>query len=221
VILADHIRALLDTTPADARQQLGRLARQGLVCHQHTHHGQPGHYQITSQGLDAIRSPLPVPRAESIRDYRRDTAIPYLTITGRRGGFGTVLHALPERAMRHHDTTQPDPKASPIGEPVYGVALGTGIEKAVARHYPDLMLVTPGGRVAIELQTRLPAPRRLATQLTAYNADPHIQAVLYMVEDDDVFEAIINSGKQHGFKNPKPMVQRYSLDPDHPVTGAG
>ena len=182
-ILAAHLEPLLAITSTEAQTRLGELARQGLTRHHRTHHGQPGHYQITSRGLAMIESPLPGPRFETIRDYRGETKIPYLTLAARRGVFGTVHRAVTERVMRHHDTTRRTRQRTPGSqypddEPEYGVPLGTGIDTTVARHYPDLMLIVPRDqnavRVAAQLQARRPAPHKLAAHIAAYGADPEI-----------------------------------------------
>jgi hypothetical protein len=205
-ILPGHIEVLLDTTTADAEQQLADLTRAGLVRHHRAHHAQPGHYQITNRGLAAIDSPLPEPRFETIRDHRTQLALPWLTLAARRDRFGPIEQALTERVTRHHDTTtrrhahQPssDQTAS-AGDTFYGVALGTGIDKTVPRHYPPLLLLLPGQwRVAFEVHTRQPPPGHLAAQIAAYAADPHIDTTIHLTTNRHIGNAIINAAEELG-----------------------
>ncbi len=118
LILPGHVAALRKITDADAQRRLGELAHRGLARHHRTHHGQAGHHQITSQGLDAIDSPLPEPRSETIRDYRHDAALPYLTLAARDGRFGEILGAVTERVMRHHDAARRGGHPSAFGSPL-------------------------------------------------------------------------------------------------------
>ena len=225
-ILLGHVQALLNVSASDADRRLADLARRGLTRHHRTHHRQAGHHQITSRGLAAIHSPLPEPRFETIREHRHDMSLPWLTLLAQRGGLGTVERVVTERAMRHHDAIQrlreqhrPQPDSEPDDEPIYGVALGTGRDKTVVRHYPDLMLTTPQGRVAIELQARQPAPHQLATQIVAYGADPHIVTALYLVDNPQIGETVQTTAARLGLSNPT-HVQTFEFGKDTPVTTA-
>jgi hypothetical protein len=208
-ILPGHIEVLLDTTTAEAEQRLDDLTRAGLVRHHRTHHAQPGHYQITSRGLAAIDSPLPEPRFETIRDHRTRLALPWLTLTAHRKRFGPIDHVLTERVMRHHDTTQhrherqPTPdQSAPGDEGFYGVALGTGLDKTVARHYPPLLLLLPGQwRVAFEVHTRQPPPSTLAAQLTAYAADPHVNLTIHLTTNRQIGDTIKSTADRLGLQD--------------------
>ncbi len=227
-ILVEHLEALLHITATEAQTRLAELARQGLTRHHRTHHGQPGHHQITSRGLTAIKSPLPEPRFETIRGYRDETKIPYVTLAARRGRFGTVHRVLTERVMRHKDTTQRADRRAPgsrdsDGEPEYGVPLGTGIDTTVARHYPDLMLIVPRDqdavRVAVELQCRRPAPNALAAHIAAYGADPEIACALYLVESREIGKTIEATAKRLGLHDPT-IVQPVDFGANRPATTA-
>jgi hypothetical protein len=203
-ILPGQIEVLLDTTTADAEQRLDDLTNAGLVRHHRAHHAQPGYYQITNHGLASIDSPLPEPRFETIRDHRTQLALPWLTLTARRDRFGPIEQALTERVMRHHDTTirrnahppNASSEASAEGR-FYGIALATGIDKTVARHYPPLLLLLPGEwRVAFEVHTRRPPPSQLAAQITAYAADPHVNVAIYLTTNRHIGDTIINAAEK-------------------------
>jgi hypothetical protein len=206
-ILPGHIEVLLDTTTVE--QRLDDLTRAGLVRHHRTHHAQPGHYQITSHGLAAIDSPLPEPRFETIRDHRTQLALPWLTLAAHRERFGPIDHALTERVMRHHDTTirgheqQAIPDHTPtVQDTFYGVALGTGLDKTVARHYPPLLLLLPGRwHVALEVHTRQPPPSTLAAQLTAYAADPHVNLTIHLTTNRQIGDTIKSTADRLGLQD--------------------
>lgn len=227
VILPGHVAMLLKITAPDAQTRLGELGRRGLIRHHRVHHRIAGHYQITSRGLHAIDSPLPEPRFETIRDYRHDVALPYLTLYARGGRFGELDGVLTQRGMRHHDTNRrvgdaPAPEAGrapQANESSYGVPLGTGLAPNVARHYPDLMLLLPQGRIAVELQVLRPGPRQLAAHVAAYGADPYIAATLYLNDNPDIGQEIAAIADQLGLHDPT-HVQRFTFGSDRPATSA-
>jgi len=76
--------------------------------------------------------------------------------------------------------------------------LGTGIDKTVARHYPQLMLLGPGWRVALEIQIRQPTPRVLAQHITAYAADPNTDLVIYLTDSHPIGDKILVTADQLG-----------------------
>lgn len=154
--------------------------------------------------------------------------LPWLTLIARRGGLGTIDRAVTQRVMRHHDATQRAREQQPIqadsppqdDEPSYGVALGIGLDKAVVRHYPELMLILPQGRIAIQIQGLPPAPRQLAAQIAAYGADPHIIIALYLVDSTEIAKTIATIADQLGLGNPTTNVQTFAFDPETPITTA-
>jgi hypothetical protein len=225
-ILTDHIDALLAVPVGSARQQIDQLSGQGLIHRPPAHHGQAGPVQITARGLAAINSPLPVPRFETIRDLRTTLALPWLTLLARNGiTFGPVKRAVTQRVMRHQDVAaragQPlCPTAPEHHRPPYGVPLSTGIDHTVARHYPDLMLlVSSGHRVAMEVHARRPASGRLTAQMTAYQADPQIDAVVYFTNDPPTADTIRGIRAQLGVES-LVRVQGFEFGPETPITDA-
>jgi len=110
--------------------------------------------------------------------------------------------------MRQHHTSrlhpthqhQADRDAPAHEDPIYGVALGTGIDKTVARHYPELMLLTQAWRVAFEIQIRHPPLRVLAQHITAYAADPDIGMAIYLTDSDHIGETIIATADRLGLQ---------------------
>jgi len=73
----------------------------------------------------------------------------------------------------------------------FGTRLDGGAPSSPARfHYPDLMLVVPQGRVAVELQLTPIGRRPLESILTAYALKPSIAVVLYLVQDGAIGDAV-------------------------------
>jgi hypothetical protein len=225
-ILPAHATALLNNNRAEADQQLAQLTTEGLLEHHRTGGSEPGFYTITRRGLDAIDSPLPEPRVETLRDPQTQLALPWLTLIARAGRFGTYEQILTERVMRHHTHPHPLDHASDRGEPLtdpasraaqpYGIPLETQDGGRVAWHYPPLLLETPQRfRVAVELQTRHPATPQLTAHLHAYAQHPTIEIALYLVTDDTVAQRIIHLAEQLEVKDAI-RVQRACFSPDAP-----
>jgi hypothetical protein len=208
LIEAAQLVPLTQITTPQAEQQLHALAREGLVRLHRGYDRQSVYCQITSRGLASIDSPLSEPRVETVRDDRVELAVGWLTLAARRGRFGDIDRALTRRVMRHHDTSRLHPThqrranrdGPPDEHPVYGVALGTGIDKTVARHYPDLLLLTHGWRVGFEIQIRQPPLRVLAQHITAYAADPDIGTAIYLTDSHEIGDTIIATADRLGLQ---------------------
>ncbi|MBV8991426.1 MAG: hypothetical protein JO286_06205 [Solirubrobacterales bacterium] len=202
LILADHVASLLGSDADATRERLARLHFAGLIRRTRMLATHPGGYQITSAGLAAIASDLPPPRFDP-RRYRHDIGAGWLWLAATTGGnFGPVEQVLSERQMQAHDTKRnaaeleaepsdrrPDP-TEPIG-PCLGVHRGgTEVRPSTGLHYPDLLLITPAGRVPIELELSARGAERLGAIMSGYAAHPNIRGVLYMTDDHRVARLI-------------------------------
>jgi len=145
-VLDCHVQSLLGSRNlADAR--LRALERVRLIRQGPRFHGQPRCYQITRAGLDLAGSSLPQPRTD-LREYKHDVGVAWLWLGARRGAFGPIREVVSERALRSGDMTA-DGRKRPLGVRLGGV----GPKGRESLHYPDLLLVDPGGRrTAVELE---------------------------------------------------------------------
>ncbi len=216
----DHAKALLGDTQQLAAQRLSALARACLLDRQTAFHRQPGSYQITRQGLAAVDSQLPVPRYETVRSYRHEYAVGFVALAAQNDVWEKAERVLTQRQMRALDKTPtPDDHifATPDSRdhPPFGVQLEPG-QPDSPRHYPDVMLIFPAGRVALELQELSPEPARLSATIAAYGADPNIAASLYLVTDQAVGEIIQAAAADLGLSNPT-HVQRAKFGANPPA----
>jgi hypothetical protein len=69
-----------------------------------------------------------------------------------------------------------------------------------AAHYPDLMLVVPHGRIAVELALTIPGHRELERILAGYGTKPSVAVVLYLTERGAVLTR--SSRPQRGWASP-------------------
>jgi hypothetical protein len=202
----DHVKALLGDTLQLAAQRLDALAQAGLLSCQPAFHRQADSYQITRRGIAAIDSQLPVPRYETVRSYRHHDGVIWVALAAHHGVYGDLERILTGRQMRALDTnTIPSDHvfATPSDHrlPPFGVQLNPD-QPDNPRHYPDLMLILPQGRVAIELQLLPPDPDRLARHVAAYGADPKIAVALYLVTDQAVGTTIQAAAAELGLSAP-------------------
>lgn len=176
--IAAQAQSLLGVSPAAARPLLRRLRAGGLIRQLAVFHREPACLQITRRGLDAIESPLPVPRLD-LRGYRHDVGAAWLWLAARRGCFGPAQEVFSERLVRSRD--RPGHRSrTPLAVRLDGAGPGGG-ERL---HYPDLVLACGDGRrIALELELTGKGRVRRERILTAYGADPGIAGVLYLVED--------------------------------------
>jgi hypothetical protein len=94
---------------------------------------------------------------------------------------------------------------------------GVGPSGRERLHYPDLLLIDPGGRrIAIELELSSKGRGRREKILAGYAADARIDVVLYLVRDRRVGRAIQASARRLGI-GPLVHVQRV----DFPAVGPG
>jgi hypothetical protein len=196
-----HVARLLAIDDQTARAHLSALAAGGLLARGDVLHGRPAFFQITAGGLRAINSQLPVPRFETIHDYRRDTGLPYITILARSGGYGEASMIMTEREMRVADRlagTLQSATRSTFGFPIPA-------DDPAARpelHYPDLVLALTAGYAAFNVQLTLPGSRRLASIISGYRIHPTIRAVAFLVDDPTVADHIEREAERLGMPDP-------------------
>lgn len=193
LILAAHAQVWLGVSAPAAYARLRSLTSAGYLARRTIFHGQPGCYQITRGGLAAVATSYQPPRID-LNCYGHDVGVAWLWLAAGRGAFGAVREVISERRLRSHDAT-----AERAGRAL-GVRLGGyGAGGKPRLHYPDLLLVLPGGqRVAVELELTGKGRRRTDKILTGCAADPRIDAVLYLVEKPAIARAIQSSARRAG-----------------------
>jgi hypothetical protein len=194
IVLVAHAQALLGTSAGAVSARMGALARAGLLERHAVYDRQPPCYLITRKGLQAIGSKLPRPRLE-LRYYRHDVGAAWLWLAAQRGAFGPLAGLVSEREMRSRDGVQ----ARAGGE---GDRLAVRLGGHQQHHYPDLLLIGPGGRrVAVELELTCKARTRRERILAGYGADRRIDAVLYLVDRPGVARAVRASAARLGISS--------------------
>jgi hypothetical protein len=192
LVLETHLKSLIGAGYGSGSRPRA-LERAGLLKPGPRFHGQPRCFQITRTGLDLVGSRLPAPRTD-LREYQHDIGVAWLWLAANRGAFGPMQEVISERALRSRDMT-PDGRERPLG-----VRLGVlGPSGREGLHYPDLLLVDPGGRrVAVELELTPKGAGRRDRILAGYASDARIDAVLYLVEKAGVGRKIEASARAVG-----------------------
>jgi hypothetical protein len=161
---------LLDLAVEAASERLSRLAGNGSLARGLLGLGEAPWFRITPAGLRAVGSRLAAPGFGPW--CRHALGVGWLWLLASEGTFGPVEQVLTEREMKSvdkHDGVEAPFAARP--EEFGGAA---------APHYPDLMLLTTQGRIAVELLLDAPARGALEAVLRAYAADVRISTVLYL-----------------------------------------
>jgi hypothetical protein len=206
IVLAAQLQALLGASAAAVATRLRALRRAGYLGSQRPFDRQATCYWIKRRGLSAIESSLPAPRPE-LGSHRHDLGIAWLWLAARQGAFGAARQIVSEREMRSGDGTA-GRRANPFGVRLGGVGPG-GRERL---HYPDLLLVGPGGRrVALELELTSKGRARRERILAGYAADGRIDSVLYVVDQPATGRAIQASAARLGI-SARVHVQRAHWD---------
>jgi hypothetical protein len=192
------------------------LARAGYLTAQQAFHRRARCFQIARPGLDAIASDLRPPPRLDLRTYDHEVGGAWLWLAARTGRFGDVREVVGERRLRSLDA-RPERDGPPLG-----VRLGgTGPRGRPRIHYPDLLLVTPGGhRIALELELSSKGRVRREKILAGYGADARVDAVLYLVRDRRIGRSIQDSARRLGIGS-LVHVQRVSLRADGAPPAAG
>ena len=181
---------------------IDELVVEGLVARAPRLRGQGEAYRITAAGMRAIGSDLPVPEID-LRRYWQDLGAGWLSVGARRGIFGEEV----ERVFTHREMRAADSRAA-----VDGSVVGSGWSEAVrakaadasfavwpwpvdgpgtgVAHYPDLTLVLPQGRVAMQLILEVPSPRWMAAVVEAYARKPHLAQTILIATGPAVAASI-------------------------------
>jgi hypothetical protein len=145
-------------------RRLGELAAAGLLEREQPFLA-PSVYLVTARGLAVVRASLPVPRVD-VRTFRHDRGVCGLVVGYELAGATTVT----EREMRAAEAAGSGPYAARF----FG---GSGRPR---RHFPDLLVRSGTGFMAIELELTPKRTRRLRSILRAYRRASHITRVLYL-----------------------------------------
>lgn len=193
LVRADHIRALPACAPI-TDERLEELQRGGLIRREPvSFDGQPAAFQITTRGLRVIGRRLPTPRS-NLQQYAHDVGLAWLWLAAQAGAFGQLREIISERSLRSLDG--PGRRCTP---PLAVRRGGVGPGGQERLHYPDLLLLTRSGRrIALELELSTKAGSRREEILSAYGADPRVDAVIYLVADRAVGRALAASVRRLG-----------------------
>jgi hypothetical protein len=193
LVLAEHVGALLEVSPAAASARLRALCSAGLTVRRRVFHQQPACFQITRTGLAVADSALPAPRFD-VRSYLHDAGVVWLWLAARAGTFGPLNDLISERELRSRDRT-PVGRTDPLGVPLGGV----GPAGVLRVHYPDLVLRTAAGQtIAVELELTGKGRSRRETILAGYASDPRIDGVLYIVKSRSLARVVRESSIRLG-----------------------
>ncbi len=209
LVLGAHVRVLLQAEGSDAGACLVALVAGGLVRRDRLHN-QPDAFRITSKGLSELGSSVAVPSL--VWQRRHAAGVAWLWLAAHSGTFGSAQQVLSEREMRALDQTtsdSPDPQRErPVNvahddaeQRLFGVRIEGANTDPRPLHYPDLMLITSEGRVAVELQLAAASPRTLGPKITAYAANPEIVRALYLVADPATGSSLLRAAAGVGLSD--------------------
>ena len=202
VVVARQLNSLMRVRDDVAASLVRELVAEGLLARAPRLRGQGEAYWITVAGLRAIGSDLPVPEVD-LRRYWQDIGTGWLSVAARRGFFGEGV----ERVFTRREMRAADSQAA-----VDGSVVGSGWSAAVrvkaadasfavwpwpvdgprtgVAHYPDLTLVFPQGRVAMELVLEAPSPGSVAAVVEAYARKPTIPRTILIATSPAVAVSI-------------------------------
>jgi hypothetical protein len=221
-VLVSHVQALLDLQEQAAAERLASLSAEGLIRLAPRLRNQLAGYQVTRSGLAQIGSDLPVPRVD-LRRYWHDIGVGWLWVAARNGVFGEIERVFSEREMRAADKADAaakyafDLELSPAvrakaADASFGIRLESGATRGpVPMHYPDLVLVVPSGRLAVQLQLKGVGRDPLEAILSGYGLKPSITDVLFLVDSSAVGLAVQASAARLGLAR-SVHVQKVHLD---------
>jgi hypothetical protein len=222
VVLVSHVQAVLGLQEQAAAERLDSLSAEGLLRLAPKLRNQLAGYQITRSGLAQIGSDLPVPPVD-LRRYWHDIGVVWLWVAARNGVFGEIERVFSEREMRaadQIDAAAKDPvdlDLSPAlrakaADASFGIRLESGARRGpVPMHYPDLVLVVPSGRLAVQLQLTGVGRDPLEAILSGYALKPSITDVLFLVDSSAVAFAVRASAAWLGLAR-SVHVQKVHLD---------
>jgi DNA-binding MarR family transcriptional regulator len=200
-----HVQRLLNVSSGVAQARLRTLRRADYVCRERPFDGRATFHMITTKGLGKLGTGLRRPRFD-LSCHQHDVGLAWLWLAAAAGAFGQMSQVISERRMRSRDAT-----ASLGSEPMAVKLGGLGAGGRERLHYPDLLLVTPGGqRIAVELELTSKGRARRERILSGYAADVRIDAVLYLVPNKTLGRTIQASARAMGIEH-LVHVQRTSL----------
>jgi hypothetical protein len=197
IVRARHVQQLLGVSLRTAQRRLARLGAAGYLEIGQLYTRQPNHYLIKRRGLTAVDSRLSPPRLDQMK-YRHDIGMAWIWLAAKTGAFGELTEMHSERQMRSDDARA---AADPLdnGDRFGSRMLGWGPNDGEQIHYPDLVLHTATGhRVAVELELTGKSRARLERIIGRYAADPHVDAVLYLVDDGRRANEVITAARRLG-----------------------
>ncbi len=185
----------LGVSDRTAGRRVARLREAGLVESRRLFDRGSAMVRITGPGLKLIGSPLGRP-GQKLDEYRHDVGVGWVWTAAREGAFGNMAVIHSERAMRSHDARLErmgsGERRGELDAELRGVGVGAWRpDGRPERHYPDLLLESPGGhRIAVELELTHKGRRRLDHIMSAYASDVRIDAVIYLVPEPRLAEQI-------------------------------
>ena len=200
-VLVSHVQALLELQEQAAAEQLASLSADGLIRLAPGLRNQLAGYQITRSGLAQNGSDLPVPRVD-LRRYWHDIGVVWLWLAARNGVFGAIERVFSEREMRAADKADAaatyafDLELSPAvrakaADASFGATLESDVPGDPPRvQYPDLVLVVPSGRIAVQLLLTGVGRDPLEAILSGYALKSSITDVLCLVDSSAVALAV-------------------------------
>lgn len=222
LVLVSHLRELLGLREAAVVERAGGLVDSGLLAPGPQLRYQAGCYRITRAGLDAIGSGLSEPGID-LRGYWREIAAGWLWIRARAGALGPAERMYTEREMRAADENQrevgledeagwSEAILAKVSDASFGLRLDLdGIGESGMAHYPDLMLVFPAGRAAVELELEPTPPARLERIIAAHQRKATVAAVMFLAESPDLAPPIQAAAARLGISD-RVHVQPLTLD---------
>lgn len=156
-VTAEQIAARLGCSVQRARARVRRLEQHGLVGCERAHLSQSRAVFLTGRGHGLLGLPRRrAPRAQIQREHEA-TIVDLALELERRAGASTLV--LTERECRQHDRAAADGHR-------YGVAIA-GAGRGDQHRWPDLVIQTPTGRTAVELELTPKGTSRLRAIIAA------------------------------------------------------
>jgi hypothetical protein len=157
LVLGAQARLLLGGGTADADARLAPLVTAGLARRDRLH-GHPDAFRITSKGLSLLLSSAPVPSPAWHR--RHAIGEGWLWLAAHSGTFGSAQQVVSEREMRSLEQASSEQAGSPgdrgaeaaftvVAPEHFGVPVRDPTSDQSHLHYPNLMLITNQGWVAV------------------------------------------------------------------------
>jgi DNA-binding MarR family transcriptional regulator len=171
-VTADVLAERFQLTPQRVNARLRRLEAEGLVERDRAAQTVPRAVFVTGRGARRLGlRPRRAPRTHAQREHEQ--AIARLVARLERALEPPDRRVLTEREQRAAQTA---------GHARYSVALRQ-TRYGERERWPDIVLESSGGRIAIEIELSLKAPERLKRILAGYAATRHYDEVHYLVTE--------------------------------------